>query len=82
MIIIYIYNIAIYDNQINTLYTLNLHNVICQLYLNKSGQKEDIGLLWNEKRIFFLKLLVSITLKKRLKGIQLWFHKQMQKTQV
>ena len=82
MIIIYIYNIAIYDNQINALYTLNLHNVICQWYLNKSGQKEDIGLLWSEKRIFLLKLLVSITLKKRLKGIQLWFHKQMQKTQV
>ena len=25
--------------QIITLYTLNLHNVICQLYLNKAGEK-------------------------------------------
>lgn len=25
------------SNQINTLYTLKLHNVVCQLYLNKDG---------------------------------------------
>ena len=24
--------------QVNTLYTLNLHNVICQLYLSKAGK--------------------------------------------
>ena len=24
----------------NTLYTLNLHNVICQLYLNKAGGRK------------------------------------------
>lgn len=29
----------IYVFQINTLYTLNLHNVICQLYLSKAGEK-------------------------------------------
>ena len=25
--------------QINTLYTLNFYNIICQLYLNKAGEK-------------------------------------------
>lgn len=33
-------NIEMY--QTNMLYTLNLYNVICQLYLNKAGEKEDI----------------------------------------
>ena len=27
--------------QINVLYTLNLHNVVCQLYLNKAGKKKN-----------------------------------------
>ena len=27
--------------QINTLYTSNLHNVVCQLYLNKAGEKKE-----------------------------------------
>ena len=31
------YNIYVY--QVITLYTLNLHNVRCQLYLNKVGNK-------------------------------------------
>ena len=31
-----------YMYQINTLYTLNLHNVICQLYLNNAGGKKEI----------------------------------------
>ena len=32
--------ISQYTNvSINTLYTLKLHNVICQLYLSKSGEK-------------------------------------------
>ena len=26
--------------QINTLYTLNSHNIICQLHLNKAGGKQ------------------------------------------
>ena len=35
----YTYNICMY--QIITLYTLNLHNIICQLYLNKTGRKNN-----------------------------------------
>lgn len=27
--------------QIYTLYTLNLHNVVCQLYLNKAEEKKS-----------------------------------------
>ena len=30
---------------INTLFILNVHNVISQLYLNKSGKKRNCGLL-------------------------------------
>ena len=29
--------------QINNLYTLNLHKIICQLYLNKAGKKNRIN---------------------------------------
>ena len=29
-----------YVSQIIVLYTLNLHSVVCQLYLNKIGEKE------------------------------------------
>ena len=28
------------SDQINRLYTLHLHSVICQLYLNNAGKKE------------------------------------------
>ena len=31
---------AIYKYQINMLYTLNVYNVICQLYLDKAGKKQ------------------------------------------
>ena len=35
-------NMVIFFNiemfKINTLYTINLHNIICQLYLNKTGK--------------------------------------------
>ena len=37
LIVIIICNINTY--QIITLYTLNLHNAICQLYLHKGGKK-------------------------------------------
>lgn len=36
-IVVILYNIYVF--QINTLYTLTLHNVICQLYLSKTGEK-------------------------------------------
>ena len=30
------------NNKISMLCTLNCHNVICQLYLNKAGEKNNI----------------------------------------
>lgn len=33
---------AIYVFQINMLYTLNLHSVICQLYLNATGRRKKV----------------------------------------
>ena len=38
-IYIYIYNIYIY--KITTLYTLNIHNDLCQFYLIKAGEEKD-----------------------------------------
>lgn len=32
--------IALYIDAIITLYTLNFHNIICQLYINKVGKKK------------------------------------------
>ena len=32
-----------YISQINTLYTLKSHSVICQVYLNKVGDKKQGG---------------------------------------
>ena len=33
-----------------TLYTLNLHNVICQLYLNGTGKNENALAYFKEKK--------------------------------
>ena len=37
------YNVQVHD--ISTLYTLNLHNIICQFYLSKSREKVNIFVL-------------------------------------
>lgn len=44
------HNIYIY--QIITLYTLNLHNVLCQLYLNKAWEKSLN--MDNKKTVFMM----------------------------
>ena len=35
------YHFVMYASQIIMLYTLNLYNAICQLYLSKSGRKNN-----------------------------------------
>lgn len=40
------------SNQVITLYTLNLHNVLCQLYLNKAWEKSLN--MDNKKTVFMM----------------------------
>ena len=59
--------------QINTLYTLNLHNVLCQLYFSKAGKKRFfsisilyfslIGHLCDVLKLLFLKAMISVNVK-------------------
>ena len=46
-----------------TLYTLNLHNVICQLYLNGTGKNENALTYFKEKKSqgFFFSPCLSYT---------------------
>ena len=43
----------IYVSQIITLYTLNLHSVVCQSHLNKTGRKKKQQLQPKKKKVFF-----------------------------
>lgn len=46
-------HLMIYVSQIITLYTLNLHSVVCQSHLNKTGRKKKQQLQPKKKKVFF-----------------------------
>lgn len=61
-----------YVCQINTLYTLNLYNVLCPLYLNKEQSCVNTVSALDRKQIFFFFCLYSgrrFTLLPFLKGV-------------